>query len=205
MVTRFLLAGVLTWASLGAIGSAQTSSSASAPADHAAHVGHAVDSNPSTPAVNESGVLTFAGCLMRHRDVPATPHAGANIQMKHDGYILVNASIVVHHRGSGGMMSPSAIATAGTHDHAATAAGGSSSPAVGAAPFSAGNIGDSQMFKIEGLSEAELSALTGRVVNVTGRLDLAAFAGALAPQDMDHDAAPLKATTIHAATGTCRH
>ena len=92
-----------------------------------------------------------------------------------------------------------AVAAAGApHDHSAA----ESRPIVD--PPS--NVGDSQMFKVEGLSDAELEPFAGTRVTLMGALIVGdtATRGAAAAVEDDHDAAPFKATMIHPASGPCR-
>jgi hypothetical protein len=143
--------------------------------------------------------MTLAGCLMRHRDVPAPTNASSVASAaKHDGYLLVDAMAVPHHRSSNGMLAKGAAA-GGPHDHAAAA---DVRPVVNPTP----NPGDSQMFKVEGLSDAELQQFAGTRVMLMGAVvagDPASRTPAAAIKD-GHDAAPFKATMIHPAPGPCR-
>jgi hypothetical protein len=142
--------------------------------------------------------MTLAGCLMRHRDVPAPKNArAANPAVKHDGFLLVDAMAVPRHQGVSGMRTSVAPAAA-PHDHSAAEA----RPLVDPTP----NVADSQMFKIEGLSDAELDRFAGTRVTLMGALsvgDTATRTRAAAVEDT-HDAAPFKATMIHPASGPCR-
>ena len=142
--------------------------------------------------------MTLAGCLMRHRDVPVPTSAPAvNSAVKHDGFLLVDAMTVQHHQGGSGMPGK-AVAAAAPHDHSAA----EPRPVVSPTP----NVADSQMFKVEGLSDAELERFAGTRVTLMGALiagDTAARSPAAAVGD-DHDAAPFKATMIHSASSPCR-
>lgn len=143
--------------------------------------------------------LTLAGCLMRHQDVPAKANApAADRSMNHDGYILVDATTVAHHKGVNGMR-PTAPVAAAPHDHASIDTTPTVSPTA--------NVADSQMFKIEGLGNEELEAFAGKRVTLMGDLiadgDGQRMATAVL-KDTAHDAAPFKATMIHPASGTCR-
>lgn len=143
--------------------------------------------------------LTLSGCLMRHDQVPARsgsmPVADS---VKHDGYLLVDAATVAHHKGLNGMRPPAAVGTAGAHDHG----GAEIRPVVDGPP----NAGDSQMFKVEGLSDAELAPFAGRTVTLMGDLISAGrvAAGAALAKDAAHDAAPFEATMIHPSDSPCR-
>ena len=143
--------------------------------------------------------MTLAGCLMRHRDVPAPTNApSVNSAVKHDGFLLVDAMTVQHHQGGSGMMRANVAAAAAPHDHSAA----ESRPVVSPTP----NVADSQMFKVEGLSDAELERFAGTRVTLMGAL-IAGDTGARSPAAAvvdDHDAAPFKATMIHPASGPCR-
>ena len=142
--------------------------------------------------------MTLAGCLMRHRDVPVPTSAPAvNSAVKHDGFLLVDAMTVQHHQGGSGMPGK-VVPAAASHDHSAA----EPRPVVSPTP----NVADSQMFKVEGLSDAELERFAGTRVTLMGALiagDTAARSPAAALGD-DHDAAPFKATMIHPASGPCR-
>jgi hypothetical protein len=142
--------------------------------------------------------MTLAGCLMRHRDMPAATNApSGNPAAKHDGFLLVDAMAVPHHQGGNGMRA-SAAATAASHDHSAAAP----RPVVNPTP----NVADSQMFRVEGLSDAELQRFAGTRVTLMGVLiagEMATRTPAAAIED-GHDAAPFKATMIHPASGPCR-
>ena len=141
--------------------------------------------------------MTLAGCLMPHREVPGPTNApSVNRAVKHDGFLLVDAMTVSHHQASNGMRAVNASAAA-SHDHSAAA----SRPVVNPTP----NVGDSQMFKIEGLSDAELERFAGRRVTLMGALikgDTPTRTPGLATDD--HGAAPFRATMIHLASGACR-
>ena len=141
--------------------------------------------------------LTLSGCLMRHREVPTRSGAlSTDITMKHDGYILVDASTVAHHKGVNGMR-PGAAATSAAHDHTSADA----TPPVDRTQ----NAGDSQMFKIEGLPDVDLEPLAGTRVTLMGDL-IAQRTGpqAVAVKDADHDAAPFEATMVHPSSTPCR-
>ena len=90
------------------------------------------------------------------------------------------------------------VAAAASHDHSAA----ESRPVVSPTP----NVADSQMFKVEGLSDAELEGFAGTRVTLMGAL-IAGDTGARGPAAAvgdDHDAAPFKATMIHSASSPCR-
>ena len=95
-------------------------------------------------------------------------------------------------------MRTGAAAAASPHDHAAAEVRPVVSPPA--------NVADSQMFKVEGLSAAELERFVGKRVTLMGALisdDSATRSRAAAVED-DHDAAPFRATMIHPASGPCR-
>jgi hypothetical protein len=142
--------------------------------------------------------MTLAGCLMRHRDVPVAKTAAApDPAAKHDGFLLVDAMAVQHHQGTSGMRTTAAPA-ASPHDHAAA----DPRPVVSPTP----NVADSQMFKVEGLSDAELEQFAGTRVTLMGALiaDDSATRTRTAAMVDGHDAAPFKATMIHPAASPCR-
>jgi hypothetical protein len=133
---------------------------------------------------------------MRHRDVPKpTTASSVNPTVKHDGFLLVDAMAVPQHQGGNGMRSSVASAAA-SHDHSATDVRPVVSPTA--------NVADSQMFKVEGLSDAELERFAGKRVTLMGTLSAAATPRTAAATRDNHDAAPFKATMIHPASGPCR-
>lgn len=157
----------------------------------------AAQSDPQTaPHTANEGEMTLAGCLMRHRDVPVpTTAPSGNPAQKHDGFLLVDATIVPHHQGGTNGMRPNVAAAAVPHSAA------ESRPVVSPTP----NVADSQMFKVEGLSDAELERFVGARVTLMGALiesDTATRSPAAAVDG--HDAAPFKATMVHPASGPCR-
>ena len=154
-------------------------------------------------ASDDPGELKLAGCLMRHQDVPGPRATVADPTAKHDGYMLVGASA------SGGHHDARAGAGISSHDHASTTA--SDPPSVNAEPPAP--IGDSQMFKLEGISEQQLASLVGKRIEVVGKFEgqsNAAPPGSTADRDgkffgddRDHDAALFTATAISEVPGPC--
>lgn len=147
----------------------------------------------------KSQALTLSGCLMRHREVPARTNAPAvDRTLKHEGYILVDANTVAHHKGINGMR-PAASLVSTSHEHGST----DSPPLVS----QTSNVGDSQMFKVEGLPDVDLEPFAGKRVTLMGDLrvhDRGQRVASTLLDDTDHDAAPFQATMIHPASGRCR-
>ena len=198
MILGRLLATVGSVGLVVAATAAQNNPQTAPPHDNSADVS---PTQPTTPPHGTANVeeMTLAGCLMRHGDVPVPTNApSVNPAVRHDGFILVDAMTVMHHQGGSGGMRASPAAAAAPHDHSAA----ESRPVVSPTP----NVADSQMFKVEGLSEAELERFVGKRVTLMGALisgDSATPSRAAAVED-GHDAAPFKATMIHAASGPCR-
>ena len=157
----------------------------------------AAQNSPTRDAANVEDI-TLAGCLMRHRDVPV-PATAPSVRpgVTHDGFLLVDAMTVPHHQGGNGMRANAAAASS-PHAHSAA----EPRPVVNPTP----NVADSQMFKVEGLSDAELQQFAGTRVTLMGALikaDAGTRTRAAAIED-GHDAAPFKATMIHPGAGPCR-
>jgi hypothetical protein len=197
MILGRLLATVGSVGLVVAATAAQNNPQTAPPHDNSADVSQTQTTTPSQGTANVEEI-TLAGCLMRHRDLPVPTNApSVNPAVRHDGFLLVDAMTVMHHQGSNGMRANPA-ATAAPHDHSAA----ESRPVVSPTP----NVADSQMFKVEGLSAAELERFVGKRVTLMGALisdDSATRSRAAAVED-DHDAAPFRATMIHPASGPCR-
>ena len=197
MILRRLLGTVALLGLAVGAAAAQSNPQTALPNENAADVSKTQTATTSRDAANPEEI-TLAGCLMRHRDVPApTNAASVRPGLKHDGFLLVDAMTVPHHQGGNGMRTSTAAASS-PHDHSAA----EPRPVVSPTP----NVADSQMFKVEGLSDAELQRFAGTRVTLMGALiagDAAARTRAAGMED-GHDAAPFKATMIHPAAGPCR-
>ncbi len=188
MILRRLLATV---GSVGLVVAATAAQSQTARPDDTS-----TDINQTHAATAPREEMTLAGCLMRHRDVPVPSNtASVNPAMTHDGFLLVDAMSVQHHQGSSGMRTGVAAAPA-PHDHAAAEARPLVNPTT--------KVADSQMFKVEGLSDAELEPFAGTRVTLMGALSAGDAAARSAAVTDAHDAAPFKATMVHPASGPCR-
>jgi hypothetical protein len=204
MNLRRVLATSTLWAAIVACASAQSGQPATPSSETSGSGAHAQAQQPAAAQPDGSKVgqeLTLSGCLMRHHEIPTPTGPSDARAVKHDGYMLVDASTVPHHKGVNGMRPAvsAASATSAAHAHPSADA---PSPVNQTA-----NVGDSQMFKIVGLPDGDLEPFAGKRVTLMG--DLLADAGgrpaaATAVKDTDHDAASFRATMIHPSSSPCR-
>jgi hypothetical protein len=172
------------------------------------HATRSSDFTTQAGGADEVKPLKLAGCLMRREDVPVSGNGSAGPRVPHDGYMLVAVRTTGGHRPSLGGMRPMPAqgVTAATHDHEQpTGTSGSSKDAVGQTTLE--SMTDTQMFKLVGLPAAQLEALRGKRVEVTGRIDTAAVVDTHRdstgrPNDA-HDAAPFVATSVRQLDGPC--
>jgi len=146
------------------------------------------DQQPAAQASAER-TTTVEGCVYQEKDIPGrTPNVAERAGVLED-YILVASS------GSGSR--PGATGTAGT-----TGTAGSTASAAGAA----------KMFKLEHKPDHQLSAMVGKRVQVTGKIDAerSDSTGAAATRPQDKSAGPdrvnlpeFEITSIREAQGEC--
>ena len=173
------------------------------------HATRSSDLTTQAGGANEVKPLKLAGCLMRREDVPLSGDSSAGPRVPLEGYLLVAVRTTGGHRPSLGGMRPTPAqgVAAATHDHEPqpTGTSGSSSDATGQAAI--GSMTDTQMFKLVGLPMAQLEALRGKRVEVSGRIDTAAVVDT--PRDSTgrpddaNDAAPFVATSVRQLDGPC--
>ena len=205
MSLRCSLPGAITAVFVAGLAAAQTTPQPSA---HE-HATRSSDFSTQAGGSDEVKPLKLAGCLMRRQDVPASGDSSAGPRVPREGYLLVAVRTTGGHGASLGGMRPTPAqgVAAATHDHEPkpTGSSGSSSDATSQATME--NMTDTQMFKLVGLPVAQLEALRGKRVEVSGRIDTAAVVdtpreSTRRPDDAD-DAAPFVATSVRQLDGPC--
>jgi len=140
---------------------------------------------PSTSAMQSTATTTLQGCVYKEADVPGrTPNVAEKAGMMED-YILVTSA-----------NSSATAGTTGTNPPSATAATG--------APASVGKA-----FKLEKIADERLKAVVGKRVEVTGRVDEGAGAGAGVKPDQNPgspdkiELPEFEVTALKEVEGTC--
>ena len=156
--------------------------------------------------------LTITGCLMRQQDaIPGRVAAPGEPAV----FVVVAVGTIGHHQGGlGGMRSSPSTAATASHAHAPQPVG--TSGTTDARPVKGQeNISESQMFTLAGVGSAELTPLSGKRVEVTGRIDTDALRDAhhaagdpasattTAHAVADPDAAPFLVESVRPIDGSC--
>ena len=183
MLTRYVLSSAFAVMCAGAVAGAQTVPPQQPPQQP--------QSQPRTSAMDQAATTTVEGCVYREKDIPGrSPNVAERAGILED-YILVASADTA---GTPGATGTSGTATAGTMPPAAGA---------GLAP---------RVFKLEHAADQTLSAMVGKRVRVTGKMDVEkgdTKAPAAAPE-ADRSPGPDKielpefeVSTISETTGEC--
>jgi hypothetical protein len=191
MIRKFAMAGTFAVMCSAAV-IAQTPATGGGAQTPPSRPGAAAPSDQDRPTATSQGVsMVLTGCLKKEEQVPGRQPNIVERQGVMEDYIITNAT-----RASS---SSGAVGTSG--------AAGATAPAAGA-----GNI--SSQYKVEGIPDERLSALVGKRVEITGRVDAddareaptgtsgAAGAPAATPAPGD-DMPEFEAVSIREVAGTC--